>query len=93
MSCLCDEEHMHYAYTGQADDVNRSDEYGKFSAKFYLEEEFGIWDLVFKDKENYNYTPRMEIFYCPFCGRKLNTWHFAEEHREGNFKKFVKEDF
>ena len=45
---------------------------------FYLYECYGTWYLRF-NRYNDDVYDSIEIFHCPFCGRKLNNWHWAED--------------
>ena len=40
------------------------------------------YELRFQD----DFSKSVEIFYCSFCGRKLNNWNWANERRAENFK-------
>lgn len=52
---------------------------------FTLNENYGTWDLRFVN----DIYKSVEIFYCPFCGKKLNRWDWADNRREENFKKYI----
>lgn len=53
---------------------------------FVLCEIYGRWYL----EEDKFAGKSIEIFYCPFCGRTLNHWYFAKDHRKENFEKYFK---
>lgn len=55
---------------------------------FTLYENYGVWYLEFQDKPFDSNA--IEIFYCPFCGRKLNHWRWAKARRKENFDKYIK---
>ena len=44
---------------------------------FTLRENYGTWDLQFSK----DVSQRVEIFYCPFCGRRLNNWSWAKKQQ------------
>lgn len=52
---------------------------------FRLHETYGKWDLQFSDDVRQS----IEIFYCPFCGKKLNNWVWADGRRKENFERYL----
>ncbi len=77
MDCIC--KHMEKDYVDMDVVTYKSPTY----KGFYLHENYGTWDMRFKDDSVYN---RVEIFYCPFCGRQLNCWPWANDRRKENLK-------
>lgn len=51
---------------------------------FILHETYGVWWL----KSSKDTHLSVDIFYCPFCGRKLNNWHWSDERRKENFERY-----
>lgn len=49
---------------------------------FRLYQIYGKWDLEFQD----NIYNRVEIIYCPFCGKKLNDYDSAVTDKYEAFK-------
>jgi hypothetical protein len=47
-----------------------------------LYETYGTWRL----ECNNDVQTSVEIFYCPFCGKKLNNWDWAMDRIKENFK-------
>jgi hypothetical protein len=57
---------------------------------FTLNENYGTWDLQFEDKAN-RISRRIDIFYCPFCGKKLNRYDWATKRRKEGFEEYTRE--
>ena len=83
MKCIC--ENMIEAGCDMHNTTYKSVDYKGFT----LHENYGTWDLQFSDDVRQS----IEIFYCPFCGRKLNKWGWANERRKANFEKHIKMKF
>ena len=78
--CIC--ENM------KADGINmHNTEYKSADYRgFALREYYGTWHLELSDDTD----QRVEIFYCPFCGRGLNNSNWAHKRRREDFEKYVK---
>ena len=72
MKCIC--ENMKYSHS----EMGGLSVYTTENHKgFILEECYGSWKLRFQqNKGDLNF---VDIYYCPFCGRKLNNWEWSEE--------------
>lgn len=85
--CMC--EDLPYEHGEMCGGVAHTSK--RYNDHFYLEENYGTWKLCFSKEGKifdtvYN---SMDIFYCPFCGRKLNHWDWAEKRRRENFEEYL----
>lgn len=79
MKCIC--ENMIEVGADMHNPIYKSANYKNLA----LYESYGFWYLQFLNDNKNN----IEIFYCPFCGRKLNKWYCAKERRIENFKRGI----
>lgn len=79
MKCIC--ENMIENGHDMHNTTSRSVDYRGFT----LLENYGTWHLEF----DADVRKSVEIFYCPFCGKQLNKWHWAADRRRENFEKYL----